>query len=117
MFGTCNPRGNNRFDPRRSLAEQLQISGPLLSRFDLVLLLLDDLDPGFDEALADHLLEQHSAGGGGASAGAQASARLGAAAGRWECFCMAGSGGRAGRQAMCATGACWVWTCLAKSAT
>lgn len=41
VFGTCNPRGNTRYNLRRSLGEQLNISGPLLSRFDLVMLLLD----------------------------------------------------------------------------
>ena len=37
------------------------------------MLLLDAQDPSFDEALAEHLLEQHTAGGGGgaASAGTQ----------------------------------------------
>lgn len=41
ILGTCNPRGNKRYNPRQPLAAQLNISAPLLSRFDIVLLLLD----------------------------------------------------------------------------
>lgn len=59
VFGTCNPRGHKRYTPRRPLSEQLDISGPLLSRFDIVLLLLDDMNPVWDEAVADHILKAH----------------------------------------------------------
>ena len=59
VFGTCNPRGHQRYNPRRPLSEQLDISGPLLSRFDIVLLLLDDMNPVWDEAVADHILKAH----------------------------------------------------------
>lgn len=59
VFGTCNPRGNKRYNPRRPLYEQLDISGPLLSRFDIVLLLLDEMNPVWDEAVADHILQGH----------------------------------------------------------
>lgn len=59
VFGTCNPKGHRRYNPRRPLSEQLNISGPLLSRFDIVLLLLDDMNPVWDEAVADHILEMH----------------------------------------------------------
>ena len=60
VFGTCNPRGHRRYNPRRPLAEQIAISGPLLSRFDVVLLLLDDLNPVWDDAVADHILAAHT---------------------------------------------------------
>jgi DNA helicase MCM9 len=60
VFGTCNPRGHRRYNPRRPLSEQLDISGPLLSRFDIVLLLLDDMNPIWDEAVANHILKAHS---------------------------------------------------------
>ena len=30
IFGTCNPRGNKRYNPRQPLAAQLNISGPLM---------------------------------------------------------------------------------------
>lgn len=50
ILGTCNPRGNKRYNPRQPLAAQLNISGPLLSRFDIVLLLLDGELPVEKEA-------------------------------------------------------------------
>ena len=59
VFGTCNPKGHKRYNTRRPLAEQLNISGPLLSRFDIVLLLLDDINPNWDESIADHILNLH----------------------------------------------------------
>eukprot|EP00887_Chlorella_sp_A99_P005567 scaffold1.g5567.t1 len=71
VFATCNPRGNSRFNPRKSLADQLAISGPLLSRFDLVMLLVDEQRPELDEELADHLLSGQGTGGGWGSAAAQ----------------------------------------------
>lgn len=58
VFGTCNPKGNRRYDSRRPLAEQLNIGGPLLSRFDVVLLLIDRLDPQEDEVVANHILSE-----------------------------------------------------------
>ena len=70
VFGTCNPRGNRRYNPRQPLATQLAIGGPLLSRFDIVLLLLDDLDPAWDGLISDHILEAHAAGGRAAAAAA-----------------------------------------------
>lgn len=60
VFGTCNPSGHRRYNPKRPLTEQLNISGPLLSRFDIVLLLLDDINPIWDEQVADHILKTHS---------------------------------------------------------
>lgn len=69
VFGTCNPKGNKRYNPRRPLSEQLAIAGPLLSRFDVVLLLIDDLNPVWDEEVADHILAAHSKGGGSSAPG------------------------------------------------
>ena len=57
VFGTCNPRGNRRIDPRKSLNEQLSLSSPLLSRFDIILLLLDDMNPAADSIIVDHILK------------------------------------------------------------
>jgi DNA replicative helicase MCM subunit Mcm2 (Cdc46/Mcm family) len=34
VVGSCNARGHRRYDPRIPLAEQIAISGPLLSRSD-----------------------------------------------------------------------------------
>jgi DNA replicative helicase MCM subunit Mcm2 (Cdc46/Mcm family) len=55
-----------RYNPRLPLTSQLNISGPLLSRFDLVVLLLDRQDPAWDEQVAQHVLDAHMAGPPGA---------------------------------------------------
>jgi DNA helicase MCM9 len=74
VFGACNPRGHRRYNPRRALAEQIALSPPLLSRFDIVLLLLDDSNPATDAAVADHVLATHARLGGPAGAAAAAGA-------------------------------------------
>ena len=56
IFGTCNPKGNRRIDPRRSLNDQLGLPSPLLSRFDVIMLLLDDMNPASDASIVDHVL-------------------------------------------------------------
>lgn len=60
VFGTCNPKGNRRIDPRRSLNDQLGLPSPLLSRFDVILLLLDDMNPASDASIVDHVLRTRS---------------------------------------------------------
>ena len=62
VFGTCNPKGNRRIDPRRSLQDQLGLPSPLLSRFDVILLLLDDMNPAADAAIVDHVLRMRGMG-------------------------------------------------------
>ncbi|KAI7846329.1 hypothetical protein COHA_000166 [Chlorella ohadii] len=64
VFATCNPGRNQRYNPRVPLASQLNISGPLLSRFDVVILLLDQMSPEWDETVADHILQTHHRRGG-----------------------------------------------------
>ena len=44
------------YDPRESLAVNTSLSGPLLSRFDIVLVLRDQRNVNWDEAVADHIL-------------------------------------------------------------
>lgn len=59
-----------RYNPRVPLTSQLNISGPLLSRFDIVVLLLDQMSPEWDEVVANHILHtHHRRGGAGASSG------------------------------------------------
>jgi DNA helicase MCM9 len=97
VFGTCNPAGHRRYNPRKPLGDQVNLSGPLLSRFDVVLLLLDEMRPAWDEAVADHILAAHqrrgdpgatggsppppAARGAGRPAGAQPAPGAGAGAG------------------------------------
>ena len=57
VFGVMNPKGN--YDPGRSLAANTGLSGPLLSRFDIVLLLMDMKNPKWDEHVSSHILLSH----------------------------------------------------------
>ncbi len=55
VFGAMNPRGN----PRDSIAEQTSLSGPLLSRFDILLPVLDAKSSDTDELVSEHILTNH----------------------------------------------------------
>ena len=70
VFGTCNPKGHRRIDPRRSLNDQLGLPSPLLSRFDVILLLLDDMNPAADARIVDHVLRMRGASGASGASGA-----------------------------------------------
>ncbi|MBI4015852.1 MAG: minichromosome maintenance protein MCM [Candidatus Aenigmarchaeota archaeon] len=56
VLAGANPKFS-RFDPYKSIAEQLTIPDTLLSRFDLKFALRDIPDPVKDEKLAAHILE------------------------------------------------------------
>jgi DNA replicative helicase MCM subunit Mcm2 (Cdc46/Mcm family) len=43
------------------------MGGPLLSRFDIVILLMDHMDPAWDNVVATHILHTHKCRGGDAS--------------------------------------------------
>ncbi|KAL4446253.1 hypothetical protein ABPG77_003060 [Micractinium sp. CCAP 211/92] len=70
VFATCNPGRNQRYNPRLPLSAQLNIGGPLLSRFDIIILLLDQTSPEWDEVVATHILETHHRRGGSSSGSA-----------------------------------------------
>lgn len=55
VFGAMNPRGN----PKDSLAEQTLLSGPLLSRFDILLPVHDSKSSEADEVISEHILINH----------------------------------------------------------
>ena len=55
VFGAMNPRGN----PKDSVAEQTLLSGPLLSRFDILLPVHDPKGAEADEVIAEHILTNH----------------------------------------------------------
>ena len=57
IIAAANPRG--RYDVSRSLEDNVGMSSPLLSRFDLILLLRDDRDAQWDAAVADFVLAEH----------------------------------------------------------
>ena len=55
VFGAMNPRGN----AKDSIAEQTSLSGPLLSRFDILLPLFDTKNSDTDELVSEHILTNH----------------------------------------------------------
>lgn len=59
MFGVVNPK--RKHGTRQEVAPT-SLSGPLLSRFDIVLLLADRKDPAVDALIAAHILEGHQKG-------------------------------------------------------
>ncbi|KAJ2795344.1 DNA helicase mcm9 [Coemansia guatemalensis] len=61
VLAAMNPKG--KYDVQSSLAINTALSTPLLSRFDLVLVLLDSHDEQWDSRVASFLLADPSAGG------------------------------------------------------
>ncbi|XP_048544498.1 probable DNA helicase MCM9 isoform X3 [Triticum urartu] len=56
VFGATNPKG--QYDSNESLSVNTTLSGPLLSRFDIVLVLLDKKNPKLDGIISSHILAQ-----------------------------------------------------------
>ncbi|KAI7732129.1 hypothetical protein M8C21_025488 [Ambrosia artemisiifolia] len=63
VFGATNPKG--QYDPDQcnssnlgTLSVNTTLSGPLISRFDIVLVLLDTKNPDWDKVVSDHILDQ-----------------------------------------------------------
>ncbi|CAI9104079.1 OLC1v1002690C1 [Oldenlandia corymbosa var. corymbosa] len=56
VFGATNPKG--QYDPEESLSVNTTLSGPLLSRFDIVLVLLDTKNPDWDAVVSSHILAE-----------------------------------------------------------
>ncbi|KAL6545807.1 DNA helicase mcm9 [Orobanche gracilis] len=54
VFGATNPKG--QYDPDQPLSVNTTLSGPLLSRFDIVLVLLDTKNPHWDSVVSSHIL-------------------------------------------------------------
>lgn len=63
VLGVTNPRG--AFNPVSTHTNAAtNLSGPLLSRFDVVLLLSDVHDPAWDTVVSGHVLANHQQVGG-----------------------------------------------------
>ncbi|KAL8097457.1 putative DNA helicase MCM9 isoform X2 [Apium graveolens] len=56
VFGATNPKGH--YDPDLSLSVNTSLSGPLISRFDIVLVLLDTKNPEWDAIVSSHILAE-----------------------------------------------------------
>jgi replicative DNA helicase Mcm len=60
ILAACNPRWG-RFDPEKSVAEQINIPSPLLSRFDLIFPIRDVSDKVKDKDIAEYIVDLHRA--------------------------------------------------------
>merc|ERR1712127_719889 len=58
VVAVANPT-EGRYDPQRTFAQNVNLSDPILSRFDLLCVLRDESDPVQDERLADHVVCSH----------------------------------------------------------
>ncbi|CAE7907989.1 MCM2, partial [Symbiodinium necroappetens] len=54
VVAVANPT-EGRYDPQRTFSQNVNLSDPILSRFDLTCVLRDEADPVQDEMLADHV--------------------------------------------------------------
>ncbi|KAI5187335.1 DNA replication licensing factor MCM4 [Nematocida homosporus] len=59
ILAACNPIGSN-YDPKRNIIENLNIPPTLLSRFDIVCLLLDKIDPVRDREISSYIIDLYA---------------------------------------------------------
>ncbi len=59
IIASANPH-NGHYNKQKSVLENIKISNAILSRFDLVFLLLDDPDLQKDKKLSEHVMKLHS---------------------------------------------------------
>lgn len=58
ILAACNPRWG-KFDPNVSIAEQINIPAPMLSRFDIIFPIKDEVSISKDKDIARHIIEVH----------------------------------------------------------
>ncbi len=56
VIAATNPKG--KFDPQQSISINTNIASPLLSRFDIIMLLMDEKDVEWDTKISRHILEE-----------------------------------------------------------
>ncbi|CAF4005609.1 unnamed protein product [Rotaria sp. Silwood2] len=59
VIAAANPVGGH-YNKGKTVAENLKLKGPILSRFDLVFILIDRADDELDYRLSEHVLAQHN---------------------------------------------------------
>ncbi|MEW5305454.1 MAG: hypothetical protein WDW36_007992 [Sanguina aurantia] len=59
VIAAANPVGG-RYDPSRTFAENVELSDPILSRFDILCVVRDIVDPVNDQKLAEFVVGNHS---------------------------------------------------------
>ncbi|CAF3364063.1 unnamed protein product [Rotaria sp. Silwood1] len=59
VIAAANPVGGH-YNKAKTVAENLKLKGPILSRFDLVFILIDRADDELDYRLSEHVLAQHN---------------------------------------------------------
>ncbi len=61
LLGAANPK-YGRFNKYESISEQIEMPQALISRFDLIFILLDIPEQKQDKKIADHIIQSHYAG-------------------------------------------------------
>jgi DNA replication licensing factor MCM2 len=59
VVAAANPIGG-RYDPSKTFSENVQLTDPILTRFDVLCVLRDEVDPVADERLANFVVQSHA---------------------------------------------------------
>ena len=68
VLAAANPVGG-RYDRTKPLRQNIAITAPLMSRFDLFFVILDECDPAVDRKIAEHIIQQRRREGTGETNG------------------------------------------------
>lgn len=68
VLAAANPVGG-RYDRTKPLRQNIAITAPLMSRFDLFFVILDECDPAVDRKIAEHIIQQRRREGTGETSG------------------------------------------------